>query len=141
MTYVPQSAEDAINNHHAAINACDPDGYLDSVHFPFTYQNYNGISITVETADAYRRDFQMPWEIIKTTEPEWSHTRLRRLEQVAQSATSSVFKYIGQRINTSGLSEFELQAIWIAVFKDGRWGVQFRHNLGSTTSPAPSAAD
>ena len=75
----------------------------------------------------------MPWDNIKETEPNWSHTALVSLEDVARSATSQVFKYIGQRINSAGQSEFELQAIWIAVFKDGRWGVQFRHNLGSTS--------
>ena len=128
-----ETAEQAINRHHQAINANDINAYLDSVHFPFTYQNYNGVSITVENAAAYRTQFRMPWDIIKETEPNWSHTALVSLQDVARSATSQVFKCIGQRINSAGQSEFELQAIWIAVFKDGRWGVQFRHNLGSTS--------
>ncbi len=122
-----------VHKHHNAINAQDERQYLDSVKFPFTYQNYNGISLTIEDEEDYRNNYQMPWDIIKDTEPLWSHTELSHIEEVARSSSSVVYKYLGQRINTTGNTALVIQAIWIAVFTNREWGVQFRHNLGSPT--------
>ena len=124
------SAEDVINKHDDAINAQNERAYLDSVKFPFTYQNYNGVSITIENENDYRANYQMPWDIIKETQPNWSHTEMDKIEEVARSNSSVVFKLLARRINKSGNTDLVFQAIWIAVFSQGKWGVQFRHNLG-----------
>ena len=124
------SAEDIINKHDDAINAQNERAYLDSVKFPFTYQNYNGVSITIENENDYRANYQMPWDIIKETQPNWSHTEMDKIEEVARSNSSVVFKLLARRINKSGNTDLVFQAIWIAVFSQGEWGVQFRHNLG-----------
>ena len=127
------SALDIVHKHHNAINSQDEQGYLDTVKFPFTYQNYNGVSITIEDQEDYRANYQMPWEIIKDTEPNWSHTELNEVEEVARSNSSVVYKYLARRINKSGDIDLVIQAIWIAVYTRREWGIQFRHNLGTPT--------
>ena len=127
------SAIEVVHKHHEAINARDERGYLNSVKFPFTYQNYNGVSITIEDQEDYRANYQMPWEIIKDTEPNWSHTELDEVEEVARSNSSVVYKYLARRINKSGDIDLVIQAIWIAVYTRREWGIQFRHNLGTPT--------
>ena len=120
----------AIKAHHDAINKQDAENYLETVKFPFTYQNYNGVSITIESADDYRANFEYPWSIIRRTEPGWSHSVMDNLEEVARSASSVVYKFNASRINKSGDVDLQIQAIWIAVLTNETWGVQFRHNLG-----------
>ena len=127
------SALDIVHKHHNAINSQDEQEYLDTVKFPFTYQNYNGVSITIEDQEDYRANYQMPWEIIKDTEPNWSHTELDEVEEVARSNSSVVYKYLARRINKSGDIDLVIQAIWIAVYTRREWGIQFRHNLGTPT--------
>ena len=105
--------------------------YLDSVNFPFTYQNYNTVSMAIKDEEDYRTNYQMPWDIIKDTEPNWSHTELDEVEEVARSTSSVVFKLLGRRINKSGNTGLVIQMIWIAVFAQGVWGIKFRHNLGT----------
>jgi len=58
----------------------------------------------------------MPWDIIKDTDPNWSHTKMDKIEEVACSNSSVVFKLLGLRINKSGNTNFVIQMIWIAVF-------------------------
>ena len=48
------SALDIVHKHHNAINAQDEQEYLDSVNFPFTYQNYNTVSMTIKDEEDYR---------------------------------------------------------------------------------------
>ena len=130
---MPNNTEDIVYKHHNAINSQDERGYLNSVKFPFTYQNYNGISITTKTEEDYRINHRMPWEIIKETESNWSHSELDKMEEVARSNSSVVFKLLVRRINKSGNTDLVIQAIWIAVCTHGEWGIQFRHNLGTST--------
>ena len=73
----------------------------------------------------------MPWDIIKDTESNWSHSELDEIEEVARSNSSLVFKLLVRRINKTGNTDLVIQAIWIAVSTRGQWGVQFRHNLGT----------
>lgn len=40
---MPNTTEDIVYKHHKAINTQDEREYLDSVKFPFTYQNYNSV--------------------------------------------------------------------------------------------------
>ena len=124
------NAEAAILEHHEAINKQDTDGYLETIKFPFTYQNFNGVALTAETLDDYKKRLEMPWEIIKRTEKEWAHSSLDLVEEIARSESSVVFKIAASRINTSGKTDITIHAIWIAVKTDGSWGIQFRHNLG-----------
>ena len=125
------SALDIIHQHHNSINAQDKRKYLDSLIFPFTYQNYNGVSITIKNQDDYQNNYRMPWDIIKDTEPNWSHTEMDQIVEVARSTSSVVYKYLGRRINKSGSTDLVIQAIWIAVSIKGKWKIQFRHNLGT----------
>ena len=120
----------AVNAHHDAINKKDVDEYLETIKFPFTYQNYNGVSITIESADDYRENFDFPWSIIRRTEPNWSYSVMDNLEEVARSASSVVYKFDGSRISKRGDVDLKIQAIWIAVLTNQTWGVQFRHNIG-----------
>ena len=128
------NAEAAILEHHEAINKQDTDGYLETIKFPFTYQNFNGVALTAETLDDYKKRLEMPWEIIKRTEKEGAHSSLDLVEEIARSESSVVFKIAASRINTSGKTDITIHAIWIAVKTDGSWGIQFRHNLGKPVS-------
>ena len=130
---MPNTSEDIVYKHHNAINTQDEREYLDSVKFPFTYQNYNGVSITIKDEEDYRTNYQMSWDIIKDTESNWSHTEMDKIEEVARSNSSVVFKLLMRRINKSGNIDLIIQVIWIAVSTQGKWGIQFRHNLGIPT--------
>ena len=131
--FTEAAARAAADRHHSAINLNDIDAYLETVHYPFTYQNYTGLSMTVRAPEEYRLNFKMPWEIIRTTEPHWIRTDLIELHEIAKSNSSAVFKYVGERINSDGHAALRFQAIWISVFKSGSWRIQFRHNLGALT--------
>ena len=48
-----EDAKSAILGHHEAINKQDTEEYLATVKFPFTYQNFNGVALTAETAQDY----------------------------------------------------------------------------------------
>ena len=128
------TSENIVYKHHEAINSQDETGYLDTGKFPFTYQNYNGVSITIKDEKDYKDNYQMPWNIIKDTEENWSHTDMDNIEEVARSNSSVVYKLLMRRINQLGNTDLVIQVIWIAVFTKGKWGIQFRHNLG-TPSP------
>ena len=130
---MPNTSKDIVYKHHNAINAQDEREYLDSVKFPFTYQNYNGVSITIKDEEDYRTNYQMPWDIIKDTESNWSHTEMDKIEEVARYNSSVVFKLLMRRINKSGNTDIIIQVIWIAVSTQGKWSIQFRHNLGTPT--------
>jgi hypothetical protein len=128
---VLDSAEKAIYKHHDSINERNVKGYLQSIKYPFTYQNYNGVALTIKNAIEYQAKFPMPWDIIIETEPNWSHTVLDRLEEVARSKSSVVYKFIARRVNKLENTDLNLHAIWIVVCVNDEWGVQFRHNLGA----------
>ena len=57
---MPNTSEDLVYKHHNAVNIQDKRIYLDSVKFPFTYQNYNGVSITIKDIENYKINYQMP---------------------------------------------------------------------------------
>ncbi len=57
---------------------------------------------TIKDEEDYRTNYQMPWDIIKYTEPNWSHTELDEIEEVARSTLSVVFKFLARRINKTG---------------------------------------
>ena len=127
------TSENIVYKHYGAINSQDETGYLDTIKFPFTYQNYNGVSITITDKEDYKITYRMPWNIIKETEENWSHTDMDKIEEVARSNSSVVYKLIMRRINKSGITDLVIQVIWIAVYSKGEWGIQFRHNLGTVS--------
>ena len=131
---MPNTSEDIVYKHLNAINTQDEREYLDSVKFPFTYQNYNGVSITIKDQEDYKVNYKMPWKIIKDTEENWSHTDIDKIEEIARSISSVVYKLLMRRINKYGNTDLVIQVIWITVHTKGEWGIQFRHNLG-TPSP------
>ena len=55
---MPNASEDIVYKHHNAINSQDEREYLDSVKFPFTYQNYNGVSITIKNEEDYKINYK-----------------------------------------------------------------------------------
>ena len=128
---MPNTSEDLVYKHLNAINTQDEREYLDSVKFPFTYQNYNGVSITVKDEEDYKVNYKMPWKIIKDTEEDWSHTNIDKMDEIARSISSVVYKLLMKRINKSGDTDLVIEVIWIAVNTKGKWGIQFRHNLGT----------
>ena len=128
---MPNTSEDIVYKHLNAINAQDERGYFNSVKFPFTYQNYNGVSITIKDEEDYKVNYKMPWDIIKDTEANWSYTDMDKIEEVARSNSSVVYKLLMRRINKLGNIDLVIQVIWIAVYTKGAWRIQFRHNLGT----------
>jgi hypothetical protein len=51
---MPRASAIFLRTPNHLINAQDERAYLDSVNFPFIYQNYNGVSITIENEEDYR---------------------------------------------------------------------------------------
>jgi len=131
---MPNTSEDIVYKHLNALNAQDERGYFNSLKFAFTYQNYNAVSITIKDDEDYKVNYKMPWDIIKDTESNWSHTDMDKIEEVARSNSSVVYKLLMRRINKLGNIDLVIQVIWIAVYTKGEWGIQFRHNLGTPTT-------
>ena len=109
---MPNTSEDIVYKHLNAINTQDEREYLDSIKFPFTYQNYNGVSITVKDEEDYKVNYKMPWKIIKDTEEDWSHTNIDKMEEIARSISSVVYKLLMRRINKSGDTDLVIEVIW-----------------------------
>jgi len=126
------TAEDVVDQHGEAINQHDVTAYLGATNFPFTYQNYNGVTLTVETAEEYQAVAAWPWDIILSSDRTWHHTTFHAIEEVARSESSAVFKLTFSRVDASDQESGMYQAIWIATCPGDHWGVQFRHNLGVT---------
>ena len=126
-----EQAENALKRHADAINARSLDAYRESMVFPFTYQNYNGVALTHACAtDVDASGGALPWDIILRTDPNWSHTTFETMELVARSASCAVYKVAFRRIDKAGLASLPYDAIWIATCPSEQWGIQFRHNLG-----------
>ena len=70
------TAEDVTQRHAQAINNRDLASYLETMNFPFTYQNYTGVALTVAKASDCGVDAPLPWDIILKTDPHWHHTVL-----------------------------------------------------------------
>lgn len=123
----------AIERHAETINARDLDAYRDTMHYPFTYQNYNGVALTIDNPQACGDTVAPPWEIILRTDPHWAESEFEVPVEVARSSSSVVYIVRFRRVDVGGMKSDSYQAIWIAVRKDDTWGIQFRHNLGRAT--------
>ena len=128
------AARAALERHAQAINARDVEAYRRATNFPFTYQNYDGVALTIASAADCGVTAPLPWEIILRAEPDWDHTEFDLVEEVARSASSVVYKLGFRRIDRSGRASSSSQAIWIVTCRQAHWGVQFRHNLGKPAS-------
>ena len=128
------TSKKAVEMHFRAINERQAEVYRQTMNFPFTYQNYNGVALTIEKAADVDVSTRLPWEIISSTDPNWHHSELELLEEVARSESSAVFKVGFNRVAVSGHAYGSYMAIWIATCQNGHWGVQFRHNLGKIES-------
>ncbi|PON14880.1 hypothetical protein C2W62_26730 [Candidatus Entotheonella serta] len=124
------TAEGVSQRHAQTINERDVEAYCQTMNFPFTYQNYNGVALTLEAVEEVGVTAPLPWDIILGTDPNWHHTDFDFMEEVARSASSVVFKVGFSRVDATGHAYGSYHAIWIATCQNGRWGVQFRHNLG-----------
>ena len=109
------TAEDVTQRHAQAINNRDLASYLETMHFPFTYHNYNGVALTVAKASDCGVDAPLPWDIILKTDPHWHHTAVDFMEEVAHSPSSVVFKVGLSRVDDTGDAYGRYQAIWIAT--------------------------
>jgi len=127
-------ARAALERHAQSINARDVEAYRLATNFPFTYQNYDGIALTIASAVQCGATVPLPWEIILRADPDWHHTQFDLVEEVARSISSVVYKLDFRRVDTSGRSSRSSQAIWIVTCQREHWGVQFRHNLGRPAS-------
>ena len=124
------TSKDAVERHFCAISEREVEAYRQTMNFPFTYQNYNGVALTIGKAADVGVSARLPWEIILSTDPNWHRSELEFLEEVAHSESSAVFKVGFCRVDASGHEYGSYTAIWVATCQNGRWGVQFRHNLG-----------
>ena len=124
-------AERAIHRHFEAINQRGHAGYVGTVAFPFTYQNYNGVSVTVNSPSDYGGpEAPYPWDIIAKTDPTWSHSELTGVIELARTQHSAVFKVSFVRVDATGSRSEIYDAVWIVVPGEDHWRVVFRHNMG-----------
>ncbi len=121
-----------IKRNTKAINERNLDDYLKTLIFPFTYQNFNGMAFTVEEPQQYGDLFAPPWEIVLGIEPKWLRTDIEGMQEIAVMPTSAAFKLTLRWITSKETSFKPITAIWIAVYKNGAWGLQFIHNMGTT---------
>ena len=87
------TAEDVTQRHAQAINNRDLASYLETMNFPFTYHNSNGVALTVEKASDGGVDAPLPWDIILKTDPHWHHTDCDFMEEVARRPLLSSSKW------------------------------------------------
>ena len=131
-------ARAVLQRHAETINDRDLAAYCETMNYPFTYQNYNGVALTIDNASEVGVKENPPWEIILQTDPDWSHTEFDQVEELARSVSSAVFKVVFRRLDKSGNDDGTFQAIWIATRQGEHWGIQFRHNLGKQAADGPS---
>ena len=126
-----ETPKSVIERHQRAINERDLKAYIETVIFPFTYQNFNGVSITVNSPEEYGAIYPAPWETVIAAFPNWLRTEHEQVDEIVSSNLSAVFKVKARWITNTTQLHKPITAIWITVKKKGVWGLQFRHNLGT----------
>ena len=126
-----ETPRSVIEKHQRAINERDLETYIKTVTFPFTYQNFNGVSITVNSPEEYGANYPAPWETVIAAFPDWLRTEHEHVDEIVSSNLSAVFKVQAHWITETVQPHKLITAIWITVKKNGVWGLQFRHNLGT----------
>ena len=125
------TAREVIQRHQDAINERDLAKYIDTTVFPFTYQNYNGTAITVEKPEEYGPLFPAPWETVLAAFPDWVLTKHDAVDELVAGENSAVFKVVARWLTQDEKPHKPITAVWITVRKEGKWGLQFRYNMGS----------
>lgn len=123
-------ARQALDRHIQTIMDRDLEAYRETLNYPFTYQNYNGVAQNIDSSHDLGVTAEPPWEIILKTDPNWLRSDFDKIEEIASSVSSVVYKVYFRRLDKSGKDDGVYLAIWIVTCKDGHWGLQFRHNLG-----------
>lgn len=122
---------EAIKQHFGAINARDPTAYVATMAFPFTYQNYDGVALTIASgADCGTRSGPFPWDIILRTDPQWSHSEFTDIHELARTQHSAAYRVSFVRVDDQRDRSAVYDAIWIAVHNKDGWHVMYRHNMG-----------
>ena len=125
------TARDVIEQHFDAINARDAAAYIATLAFPFTYQNYNGVALTISaSSECGTEAAPYPWDIILRTDSDWSHSEFTSVESLAETAHSAAYKVSFVRVDQSGVRSAIYDAIWIAVHHSEGWRLMYRHNMG-----------
>ena len=78
------AAREVVRRHGDAINDREVEAYRQTMNFPFTYQNYNGVALTIDDAVDCGVSAPLPWEIIVSTDPDWHHTSFDNFDQTGQ---------------------------------------------------------
>tara|TARA_Y100000739_G_C20443623_1_gene389012 strand:- start:140 stop:526 length:387 start_codon:yes stop_codon:yes gene_type:complete len=125
------TAREVIQRHQDAINERDLAKYIDTTVFPFTYQNYNGTAITVEKPEEYGSLFPAPWKTVLAAFPDWVLTKHDAVDELVAGENSAVFKVVARWLTQDEKPHKPITAVWITVRKEGKWGLQFRYNMGS----------
>ena len=118
-------AKVALERHAQTINDRDLEAYRATMNYPFTYQNYDGVALTIANAAELGITAQTPWEIILQTDPNWLRTEFDHVEEVARSVSSVVFKVQFRRLDRTGHDDGHYQAIWIVTCQLGHWASSF----------------
>ncbi len=126
-----ETPKSVIERHQRAINERDLKAYIETVIFPFTYQNFNGVSITVNSPEEYGAIYPTPWETVIAAFPNWLRTEHEQVDEIVSSNLSAVFKVKARWITDTTQLHKPITANWITVKKKGVWGLQIRHNLGT----------
>ena len=88
-----ETPRSVIEKHQRAINERDLETYIETVTFPFTYQNFNGVSITVNSPEEYGPIYPAPWETVIAAFPNWLRTEHETLMKLFQVICLLYLKY------------------------------------------------
>ena len=125
------TAREVVQRHQDAINERDLAKYIDTTVFPFTYQNYNGTAITVKKPEEYGFLFPAPWETVLAAFPDWVLTKHDAVDELVAGENAIIFRVVARWLTQDDKPHKPITAVWITVRKEGKWGLQFRYNMGS----------
>ena len=81
-----------LQRHAKTINERELKAYRSTMNYPFTYQNYNGVALTIAKPAEVGTTISPPWEISLQTNPDWLHTVFDQIDELARSLSTVVFK-------------------------------------------------
>ena len=123
-----ETPRSVIEKHQSAINERDLETYIKTVIFPFTYQNFNGVSLTINSPEDSGAIYLVPWETVIAAFPDWLRTEHEQVDEIVSSNLSAVFKVQARWITETVQPHKLITAIWIRV-KKMEFGV---YNSGTT---------
>ena len=63
--------------------------------------------------------------------PDWVLTKHDAVDELVAGENSAVFKVVARWLTQDEKPHKPITAVWITVRKEGKWGLQFRYNMGS----------